>query len=170
MPRNLELKARFGSLRTALKICKRIHARRIGVLQQRDTYFRIQRGRLKLREFSSKEAELIFYRRPNSKGGRYSTFTKMPVKHQRAVRDALTQTLGVKCVVKKKRILFLFKNSRIHLDSVDGLGSFIEFEVLVRQGTRQATKLIGVLTSTFGLQSRDAIASSYSDLLVRRRS
>jgi predicted adenylyl cyclase CyaB len=168
MQRNLELKARIASLKSAEQICQRIKARRVEILRQRDTYFRIRGGRLKLREFPEIGAELIFYRRPNIKGGRYSTFIRMPVKNPDALREALRRTMGTVCVVRKKRLLYTFENSRIHLDVVPGLGTFIEFEVLIQHGTAQAKKLLQILSKTFQIQEKDLIAGSYADLLARK--
>ena len=72
-----------------------------------------------------------------------------------------------KGVVEKKRRLFLYKNSRIHLDEVYGLGTFIEFEVLVKYGKRQAQKLLEVLSLEFNITPASIVPGSYSDLLLK---
>ena len=167
MPNNLELKARIPSLLHAEAICKKIRARRAGILRQEDVYFCVRSGRLKLRSFPGGKSELIFYRRANRKGGRYSAFTRMPVTHRFAMKRALSTTMGILCVVKKRRLLYLYKNARIHLDRVNSLGTFIEFEVLVTRGRPQAENLFRFLVQSFGLRTRDSIAGSYADLLLK---
>jgi adenylate cyclase class IV len=63
--------------------------------------------------------------------------------------------------------VFLLKNARIHLDKVDRLGSFIEFEVIVRSGLRQARAMMKRLTKSFALEGQRSLAFSYSDLMLR---
>ena len=41
----------------------------------------------------------------------------------------LTQALGVLGMVRKERLLYLVGQTRVHLDSVEGLGDFVELEV-----------------------------------------
>ena len=167
MPQNLEIKARLRSFDSALAACRRIKAIRKGVLKQTDTYFHLDRGRLKLREIDGKKFELIYYTRPTRKGSRYSKYVIIPLKEPKAMRSLLSSLLGVARVVTKSRILFLYKNARIHLDSVQGLGTFIEFEVLVKRGKRQARGLMEFLVLEFGLDNRSRVAGSYVDLLLK---
>jgi predicted adenylyl cyclase CyaB len=46
---------------------------------------------------------------------------------------ALTRSLGVRGEVRKERRLFLWRHTRIHLDEVEGLGSFLELEGVARE-------------------------------------
>jgi len=164
MPVNLELKAKCRSLSRAKRICREIGARRAGLLRQRDTYYDVRSGRLKLREINGKSFELIYYLRGNEKGSRYSKYYVLPLRERRVVNRLLESACGVRAVVRKKRELYLFENSRIHLDVVDGLGSFIEFEVLVTKGKRQAQVLMAFLRKRFDIDLSDVFAGSYSDL------
>ncbi len=165
MPQNLEIKARVPSLVPAFAVCRRLKARRIGVLHQTDTYFAAKRGRLKLREINSKEFELIYYSRPTRTGKRFSNYVVVPLFEAQAMKSLCRSLFGVKAVVTKERTLFLHKNARIHLDKVRGLGSFIEFEVLVRRGKRQASNLMDSLIAEFGISRRQTIGGSYVDLV-----
>jgi len=168
MPTNLELKARFPSSARARRISRALGARFDGILKQTDTYFGVKRGRLKLREINGKSLELIYYRRVNTKGSRYSDYSVLPLQNIQAARRLLTSLFEITVVVKKRRELFLYRNSRIHIDSVAGLGGFIEFEVLVVRGKRQARHLMSFLKSKFEIDSSSLIAGSYSDLIRLR--
>ena len=83
---------------------------------------------------------------------------------------ALTSVFGVRCIVKKRRELYLYKNARIHLDHVESLGEFVEFEVMVTRGVRQAEKLLQFLIDEFRFRKADTVAGSYADLIMKRPS
>ena len=168
MPTNLEIKAKYSSLSQARRISRTLGARFGGTLKQTDTYFKVKRGRLKLREINEKELELIYYRRENARGSRYSDYTVLQLQKKEAAKRVLESLFETMVVVKKRRDLFLYKNSRIHIDSVAGLGGFVEFEVLLVQGKRQAQQLMSFLQSKFGIDSSSLIAGSYSDMLLKR--
>lgn len=169
MPTNLELKAKLSNLHDAETIARVIGAKKHSVLTQIDTYFNIANGRLKLREINDRKFELIYYHRANKAGDRYSEYTIVPLKEPRTVKRILSKLLGQKVVVRKKRVLYLFNNARIHLDRVKGLGSFIEFEVLVAKGKAQAESFMRTLRKEFSISQTEIIAGSYSDLLFRKK-
>ena len=169
MARNLEIKVRVPSLRTPLAVCRRLHAKRAGTLAQKDTYFNVRDGRLKLREIRGKVSELIYYRRTNRKGKRYSDYVVIPLKGSEGVKSLCRLLFGTRAIVRKDRILFLYKNARIHLDTVARLGSFVEFEVLVLHGNEQAERLMDFLVLAFGVVREASVASSYVDLMLKRR-
>lgn len=169
MPQNLELKARISSVSEAVHAAHRLKAQTKGILQQHDIYYKVSRGRLKLRIINDRSAELIFYRRPNKKGNRYSDYFVLPVSNARLTNELCTAAFGQKVVVGKKRRLFLYKNSRIHIDEVRGLGTFVEFEVLVKHGIRQAQKLLEVLSTEFVIKQTAVLAFSYSDMLLQKK-
>ena len=169
MPKNLELKARISSVSEAVHTAHRLKAHVKDILHQRDIYYKVSRGRLKLRIINDRSAELIFYNRPNNKGSRYSDYIVLPVSNIKLTNELCTAAFGQKVVVEKKRRLFLHNNSRIHLDEVRGLGTFIEFEVLVRYGIRQAQKLMEELSTEFAIKQTATLASSYSDMLLQKK-
>jgi len=168
MPTNLEIKAQYPSLIQARTISRALGARFGGTLNQTDTYFKVKKGRLKLREIKGNGLELIYYRRANSRGSRYSDYTVLEFKRKGAAKRVLNSLFETMVIVKKKRELFLYKNSRIHIDSVVRLGGFIEFEVRVVQGKKQARHLMAFLQSRFEIDSSMLIAGSYSDMLLKR--
>lgn len=169
MPTNLELKAKLSNIKNAEKIAFEIGAKKHSVSTQIDTYFHIANGRLKVREINAKKFELIYYHRVNKAGDRYSDYTIVSLKEPRTVKGILTKILGQKVVVRKKRALYLFNNTRIHLDRVKELGSFIEFEVLVTKGKTQAESCMRTLRREFSISQATIIAGSYSDLLFRKK-
>jgi adenylate cyclase, class 2 len=169
MPQNLELKVKIQSISKAVLIARRIKALDKGILHQRDVYYNMQKGRLKLRIINNKFAELIFYSRSDKKGKKYSDYLILGVPKIKQAKLLLNRALGEKVVVVKKRRLFLFKNARIHIDEVKGLGIFLEFEVIVIKGKLEAQKLLEFLSMQFGIKSKDILAVSYSDLAILKR-
>jgi predicted adenylyl cyclase CyaB len=169
MPRNLELKARLRSAAQAASVARRLGARDAGMLEQTDIYYQVPSGRLKLRIIGGKAPELIAYERPDNRGGRYSEYLVLPVADPRLTDRLFRRLVGLKLAVRKNRRLFMYKNARIHIDAVRGLGAFIEFEVMVTRGTRQARRLFETLVKEFGIRRADTVAGSYSDLLTAKR-
>jgi homotetrameric cytidine deaminase len=135
--RNVELKAVDPDPARTLERARALGASDEGVIVQRDTYFRVASGRLKLREEEPGEAHLIAYSRPDDASVRVSSYRVVPA--AAGTLAALSETLGVDVVVEKRRHLLLWETVRIHLDEVDGLGSFIELEA-VAQGDSDLTR------------------------------
>ncbi len=167
MPRNLELKASIDSLRRAEETARSLGARFAGTLRQVDTYFAVVRGRMKIRSIDGRRHELISYQRPDRRSGRFSDYVVTPLDDPRALRRILARQLGIRAVVRKRRRLYLYRNARIHLDAVTGLGDFIEFEVLVTRGTAQAKALFAELKNAFDIRASRTIGGSYSDLIKK---
>ena len=140
--RNLELKAACDE-----DSLEHVHARAMSLgagtftdVIQTDTYFLVSSGRLKLREIVPAEggasAELIAYRRADEPGSRWSDYhlTSLSAESAVAVKQALSITCGVSILVKKRRSIGVWRNTRIHLDVVEGIGSFVELETVVQPG------------------------------------
>ena len=164
---NVEIKARCSDLQAAEETARRLGARFQVRMRQVDTYFRVRRGRLKLREFDRGESQLIYYERPDAPGSRLSDYELVPVADGAALKAALQRALGVRCVVDKRRTLYLYDEVRIHLDQVEGLGAFIELEgVLSPSAARhKVEEKVAWLSAELGIQEADLIAGSYADLL-----
>lgn len=45
------------------------------------------------------------------------------------LNGVLNRALGITGIVKKRRQLFMVANTRVHVDSVENLGDFMELEV-----------------------------------------
>lgn len=164
---NIEIKARCGDLKRAKEIALEIGAKFAGELHQIDTYFKVHHGRLKLREINGREAQLIFYERADEPGARLSHYQICPVSDPDILKKLLTQALGVWKVIKKQRLLYWFENVRIHLDHVEGLDDFMEFEGIVEhaQQTDAVRQKVEQLQLIFRISSSHLISHSYSDLL-----
>jgi len=163
---NVEFKAELRDLPLARSICKALQATWVGELQQTDTYFRVASGRLKKRETVGEETEFIFYDRANRVRPKISQFTIYSEQH--AIERFGTSPLPIWLVVKKKRELWLHRNVRIHLDQVEGLGNFLEFEALVSKDCTvpKCHEAIGELRTAFAPVLGEAIDRGYSDLLA----
>lgn len=112
-------------------------------------------------------AHLIAYERPDLAGHKESRYRLMAVPEPIKLRDALAGTLGVKVVVNKSRRLFILGDVRIHLDHVEELGDFVEFEGVVA-GSGDPGGFAGLLDDlrhSFGIRDEDLLRESYSDLL-----
>jgi adenylate cyclase class IV len=165
---NVEIKARDPDPAATLRACRALGAREEGLLLQRDTYFAVARGRLKLREhLPDGPAELIFYERPDEQGARRSRYLRVPVEQPARVGELLAAALGVARVVAKRRQLFLHGNVRIHVDEVEGLGSFVELESVLPPGGAETGREAAALAETvaaLGLDARPTLPGSYADL------
>jgi len=125
------------------------------------------RGRLKLREFADGTGELIFYERPDQPGPKLSQYDRSPCPDALAVLRALSAALGVRGVVKKRRHVVLVGNTRIHLDEVEGLGSFVELEVVLRDSDSVSAgeRTVADLLRALGIPVSSLISGAYLDLL-----
>jgi adenylate cyclase class 2 len=166
--RNVELKARDTTPERSLDVCRALGAVDHGLIWQRDTYFAVPRGRLKLREQRPGPAQLIQYQRRDYDGSRESVYRLTEVGHAGSLRATLESALGIVAVVEKRRRLFLWQDVRIHLDEVAGLGSFIEFEAVSPPHsdlTKERTR-VQQLRTAFHLTPDELVSSSYADLLL----
>lgn len=163
--RNIELKARLRDIRNARQTCKAIGAERHGVIKQTDFYFRVSSGRLKLRDNEPGDMELIYYHRDDTEESKASDYEI--VAGSLELLGILVEALGLRLVVRKKRELWLWHNVRIHLDSVDRLGTFAEFEAVLDGDYDDADghAKIARLRDAFGIGDEDLIACSYVELL-----
>jgi len=158
--RNLEIKARDADPRRSLELALELGAEDHGEIEQRDTYFARTTGRLKLREQEPGQTELIQYRRADQTGPRVSDYRVVPIAEAEAVREALDAALGTLVVVEKSRRLLVWEGVRIHLDVVEGLGSFVELEA-PGEGER-----LSDLRAKLDIRDEGLVAQSYADLLL----
>jgi homotetrameric cytidine deaminase len=163
--RNVELKALDPEPAHTLERALAAGAEDRGVIVQRDTYFRVAEGRLKLREEEPGEAHLIAYRRPDAAEVRVSDYRVVPAPE--GLGTALAETLGVDVVVEKRRRLLLWDTVRIHLDDVAGLGTFVELEAVAEAGSDLAREEAQVahLREVLGIGDERLREGSYADAL-----
>ena len=164
--RNVEFKAELRDPSLARSIAEAIGARHVATLDQTDTYFRLAAGRLKKRETAGEPTEWILYHRPDRIGLKLSRFT---IYTEEAALERYGQTpMPVWVVVKKHRELYMLDHVRIHLDDVEGLGHFLEFEALLRPRitVADAESTLQRLREEFAPSLGEPIATGYSDLLA----
>ena len=168
--RNIELKARDGDPARSIKTCLALGAASLGTLSQRDTYFGVRFGGLKLREETPGVPHLIQFERADEPQQRESRYRVIPVEDVPTLRAALAAALSVQTVVTKRRQLFLWQEVRIHLDEVEGLGCFIELEAVAARSSdlTREHQLIAELRIAFDITDERLIATGYAAQLSAR--
>jgi adenylate cyclase class IV len=169
MARNVEAKWRCADLAPLRERALALGAREAGVLGQTDTFFPAPAGRLKLREFADGSAELIAYRRPDAVAGRISEYHRAETAEPAALRRVLRYALGEAVTVRKRRLLLLHGNTRMHLDEVEGLGCFVELETVLTDGEdaeAAGRREFAQWVRRLALAEADLVPLAYADLLV----
>ncbi len=164
---NIELKARYSDLDLFEQNVLKLSHTFDGLDNQTDTFFKVPNGRLKLRESSLYGNFLIPYLRPDDSGPKRSDYSLLPVSDVPATKRILDKMIGTLLVVRKVRKIYLYENVRIHLDQVERLGDFVEFEAVVEQEADipENQEKLKTLIRYFGIPESDFIARAYADLL-----
>ncbi len=166
---NFEFKAHLKNEARLRATLVQLGARRVGTDHQVDTYFRVPRGRLKIREGNLENA-LIYYRRSNQTRPRRSDVEMVPLAKGNALRALLTEWLEPWSVVEKRRQIYFVSNVKIHLDRVKGLGEFVEVEAISHgQDPQKARRQAAKFRRLLGIAHSGIVGQSYADL-VRERS
>lgn len=139
-----------------------------GVDHQIDTYFKVENGRLKLRQ-GNIECSLIGYERGNQASSKRSdvALQKLTAAVAAGIKQALSMTSGVQAVVDKHREIFFIDNVKFHLDKVDGLGTFVEIEAIDDSGIfseEDLRKQCDFYQQELGIAPNQLITHSYSDM------
>ncbi|MBN1570330.1 MAG: class IV adenylate cyclase [Acidobacteria bacterium] len=168
MPRNVEIKARIESIDSVFPKAAALADQGPVEISQDDTFFACENGRLKLRAFSPEKGELIFYHRADRIGPKECFYVVSPTSSPDTLRNALLLAYGQAGRVRKQRTLFLAGRTRIHLDRVEGLGEFIELEVVLAEGESAATgeAVARELMQELGIRPDQLIENAYVDLLA----
>ena len=171
MPRNIEIKAGIASVEALLPRAQAVAGGEAELIVQDDTFFTVPQGRLKLREFADGSAELIHYQRPDTGQAKASDYVVVPVPDAAALREALARACGVRGRVRKRRWLLRAGATRIHLDRVEGLGDFMELEVVLgpQQDDEEGTRIAEALMRELGLSEAPRLAGAYLDQLAALR-
>jgi predicted adenylyl cyclase CyaB len=171
MARNIEIKARIESIDALLPRALAIAGGEPELIVQDDTFFACAHGRLKLRDFGTGRGELIQYERADVQGPKTSTYLRSPTASPDSLRDALASALGVLGRVRKQRWLLLAGRTRIHLDRVEGLGDFLELEVVLGDDEPEAhgEAEANALLARLGVGADQLEAGAYLDLLAAKR-
>jgi len=168
---NIEFKARCNDQDIIRQILKSRNADFRGEDHQIDTYFNVPYGRLKLRE-GNIENFLIHYERENQEGPKSSFVTLFRTEPESTLKEILTKSLGILAVVDKRREIYFIDNVKIHLDTVQGLGSFVEVEAIDKTGSIGKEKLqqqCDEYLQAFNILPEDLASVSYSDMIIARK-
>ena len=165
--RNVEIKAKASNFRRLQKLVEALALTQPQSIYQEDTFFNCPVGRLKLRTFSNGTGELIHYEREDRVEPTESKYVLSPVNDPDSIKEALSQALGVRAVVRKHRRLYIVGQARIHLDEVEDLGYFIELEVALRPTETQENgiEVARDLMEKLEIRGEDLVKSAYVDLL-----
>ncbi len=136
MPANIEIKAKVEDMAKLEALAQKISNTPCKALQQEDIFFNAQNGRLKLRIFPDSAGELIYYHRPDATDAKQSYYQIYRSDKPDELKIVLNNALGSKIVVRKTRHLYISGQTRIHLDWVEGLGTFMELEVILKVDVR----------------------------------
>ena len=167
--KNLEAKFRLADLARAESRAIALGYSRRAILNQRDTFFGVANGKLKLRE-EIDGAALIFYRRIDSGPLMLSNYEIAPIPDPATTRHILDATLGTLATVEKTRILLTRDHIRLHLDRVASLGDFGEIEAVIPDGADPELSRAAVdeLLAALEIIPADLIDVSYFEMLARR--
>jgi len=166
--KNIELKAQLHDREKTEKKAVALGARFEGHIRQCDTYFNVPGGRFKLRVCEPGESYLVFYKRSDEAGPKACEYDIQAVSP--AIREILSNAIGVLTEVVKTRALYLWENVRIHFDRVEGLGEFLEFEAVLSKGydAEDGYSKVRRLREEFQIADEDLVPVSYMDLMLRR--
>lgn len=168
---NVEIKAVCNNLDRLRKLLKAQNAVFKGTDFQTDTYFKCNSGRLKLRE-GNIENHLIHYQRTDQAGPKDSVVSLYQPTNSKTLKNLLCDALGLLVVVQKQREIYFIKNVKFHIDTVDGLGSFVEIEAIQSADKKTREKLLEQCAhylKLFDIKKQELIDCSYSDMLIRKK-
>jgi adenylate cyclase, class 2 len=165
---NIEIKARTTRAKEIRQLLITKGADFKGTDNQTDTYFNVPKGRLKLRQ-GSIENSLIYYERENEPGPKKSNFNVVNIADGNALKELLTNSLGIKVIVEKQREIYFIENVKFHIDSLGQLGNFVEIEasnMYMPLSLEQLNEQCIYYTKQFAMDDRDMVNLSYSDMLL----
>ena len=164
--KNIEIKARITDYDNVKILVEELCSSPLLTELQEDTFFNTHKGRLKLRENADKSA-LIYYDRKDSFEPSQSNIAISFTEYPDTLKTVLTKSNGIRGIVKKKRILYKIGQTRIHLDDVEGLGKFLELEVVLMsdQSTKDGETIAYNLIDKIGIEKTDLVDVAYIDLI-----
>lgn len=167
---NVEIKARATNPDHVVSIAEKIADSGPMNIEQEDVYFNCSKGRLKLRKFSDKTGELIYYNRDSGPEPTECNYSILKTSDPTLIDRILTEALGVRGTIRKRRTLYLCGPTRIHFDDVDGLGKFIEIEVVLSPGqaASQGMDIARSLMQRLGIAENDLVDAAYIDMLIKQ--
>lgn len=169
MPANIEIKARARDFADIKARAAKLSDAPVEVIPQEDTFFNVPQGRLKLRLLAPDRGQLIYYTRPDQEGPKRSDYHITLTSDPQNLKRVLELAYGIRGAVKKTRYLYIVGQTRVHLDDVEGLGQFMELEVVLRegQGDAEGQAIAEGLMGSLGVERSDLLEGAYMDLLEK---
>jgi predicted adenylyl cyclase CyaB len=166
--KNLEAKFQLPNHAEAEARATALGYTRRATLIQRDTFFRVANGKLKLREENG-AAVLIFYHRDESGPLMLSNYELVRIADPPQMLRILEDALGTIAVVEKVRALLMRNNVRLHLDKVANLGNFGEIEAVIADGDdiERSRAAVEEILAALGVAPSDLIDVSYFEMLAK---
>jgi len=165
----VELKASVENLGSFRRRLAELKAKRVGSFRQTDTYFEVPKGRLKLRQTEGDEkAQLIYYEREDEAKPKKSSVCIISLRDAEHFKTMLERALRIKATVEKTREIYQYEGTQIHLDNVNGLGTFIEFERKTPKdpgAIRKSRVTLAELMKTLSIEPKSLESMSYSELV-----
>ena len=163
MPLNLEVKIPLKSFNLVIRNLQELNAEFVTTLYQQDVYFTNKGSLLKLRIENGNES-LIRYNRNEKLKDRFSDYEVIHLA-SKGTEKFFSKLFKVEVVVEKKRLLYMYDNTRIHLDKINKLGNFLELETLVLKGKSDARKRFDNLVKLLNLDLKTQIRKSNFHLM-----
>ena len=164
----IEIKARVKSLDPIREKIESWGTKLQGTYLQTDTYFNTASDRLKMREVEGEPtAMLIYYDREDIPDPKQSDILIVETGEPETLKAILGRSIGVKVIVEKTREIYQHQGTQVHLDMVEGLGTFIEFERPITD-LPEDRKVLEALMDELNIKAEDLITVSYSDLKLEK--
>ncbi|MBK8944974.1 MAG: class IV adenylate cyclase [Ignavibacteriae bacterium] len=164
---NLEIKVKLETFDEILKILSEKNVFQNQTILQKDIYYKIPAGLLKLRKHND-GYELIKYQRNEKDGERWSNYFVLNISGE-TVENYFDDIFETETVVEKIRELYIYKSTRIHLDEVKNLGKFIELETVVKNISQVEAKTeFDEIVKFLELDFENQIKKSYRDLILEK--
>lgn len=167
---NIEIKSVVTDYEETKLRLQHLGIREESILHQKDVFYKVPFGRLKLRSIDDQVHELIVYFRHNSQTPKPSKYLRIHIKNPGVLNYLLMHMFGIRGVVEKERRLFLQDNIRFHIDRVKNLGNYFEIEYILRESEAKsiAQDKVNTLLKMLEISSQQLISESYIDLLCQR--
>lgn len=168
MAKNIEIKASLSDRDRVVQKLRELSGAEGVLIAQRDTFFNSTSGRLKLREFADGTGQLISYHRPDTLEPTQCDYSIYQTDAPETLKQTLTMTLGCCGAVVKKRLLFILGRTRVHIDEVEGLGNFLELEVVLEPSDTEADGVSEAesLMHTLKVEPDDLLRGAYVDMIM----
>lgn len=170
---NIEIKAKASEeeQNKIIGILKQNNAKYLGADIQTDIYFKVERGRLKLRR-GDIENYLIYYEREDKNEPKQSDVILFDNQGKISeLEEIMKKTHDILIRVEKKRNIYFIENVKFHIDNVCLLGRFIEIEAISQDKIISIEKLQEQCTyykNLLEIKDENLIKNSYSDMLLEK--